>query len=219
MSIMPRSIQKLSIRNCDVTNIDPQKSYLYQLDSFLPALKHLDLTNSRWLAHHSLQAISKCSKLQELILNGCRRIGECFVYTALATKFGFRQVSHLDLRNTNVGDSEVPCFGRLPSITELYLGRTNLREEEPMPSDHHSESNGEISDRGIISLCLSEMDAGLPGKLQTLSLLNTDVSDKCLAKLASAFPLQHLDLRGTRVTAKGVQSYLQSRPKCDVLHD
>ena len=219
MSIIPRSIQKLSIRNCDVTNIDPQKSYLFQLDTFLPELQYLDLTNSRWLAHHSLQAISKCSNLRELILNGCRRIGECFVYTALATRFGFRQVSRLDLRNTNVGDSEVPCFGRLPCINELYLGRTSHREEESTPSDHYSESNGDISDRGIISLCLSEMDAGSPGNLRTLSLLNTGVSDKCLAKLASAFPLQHLDLRGTRVTAKGVQSYLQNRPTCDIVYD
>ena len=221
MSIIPKSIQKLSIRNCDVTNIDPQKSYLYQMDTFLPQLEYLDLTNSRWLAHHSLQAISKCSRLQELILNGCRRIGECFVYTALATKFGFRKVSRLDLRNTCVGDSEVPCFGRLPCITELCLGRTSLQEDmalQPAPG-HYSESNGVVSDRGIVSLCLSEMDADQPGKLRRLILLNTDVSDRCLAKLAAAFALHHLDVRGTGVTAKGVQCYVQNRPTCEILHD
>ena len=186
------------------------------MDSLLPRLEFLDLTNCRWLAHHSLQAISKCQKLEELILFGCRRIGECFVYTALATRFGFRNVSHLDLRNTNIGDSEVTCFGRLPKITNLSLGHT-----VPIPpSPRDCESNGDITDRGVISLCLSEMDAPIPGKLQKLSLIRTEVSDRCLSKLAAAFPtLKHLDLRGTQVTAKGVQAYLEKKPTCQILFE
>ena len=187
------------------------------MESLLPSLEFLDLSNCRWLSHHSLQAISKCQNLENLILNGCRRIGECFVYTALATRFGFRKVVHLDLRNTNIGDSEVPCFGRLPNITDLYLGHTMPIS----PSSRDSESNGCITDRGIISLCLSEMDdAAAPGKLQRLSLIRTEVSDKCLSKLVAAFPLlQHLDLRETQVTAKGVQSYQEKKPTCQILFE
>lgn len=217
ISQLPKSTKRLSLKNCQVVNIDPQKSYFYQMESLLPSLEFLDLTNCRWLSHHSLQAISKCQNLEKLILYGCRRIGECFVYTALATRFGFRKVSHLDLRNTNIGDSEVPCFGRLPNITDLFLGHTM-----PMPpSSRDSESNGCITDRGIISLCLSEMDdAATPGKLQRLSLIRTEVSDKCLSKLVAAFPsLQHLDLRGTQVTAKGVQYYLEKKPRCQILFE
>jgi hypothetical protein len=30
----------------------------------------------------------------------------------------------LDIRDTSVGDSEVPCFGRLPEIRHLLLGHS-----------------------------------------------------------------------------------------------
>ena len=62
------------------------------------------------------------------------------VYTALATRFGFRNTTFIDLRDTFVGDSEVTCFGRLPMITHLYLGKTNPTVHISAPTN--SESNG-----------------------------------------------------------------------------
>ena len=121
-----------------------------------------------------------------------------------------------------MADSEVPCFGRLPSLVSLYMGQTDPADSTMMPpvEPQPFESNGNISDRGLVSLCLSELDNdGQPGLLRRLSLAGTDVSDKCLHKLAAAFPLQYLDLRRTLVTAKGVQFYLQHRPTCEILHD
>ena len=195
------------------------------MNSHFPHLEHLDLTNSGWLSNHSLQAICKCDSLRQLILKGCRKLGECFVYTALATRFGFKNVTLVDLRDTFVGDSEVPCFGRLPNITHLLLGRTAMMASAESglpgppspPPPAGSESNGKITDRGVMSMCLSELEDGnRRGRLETLSLIRTDITDRSLSKLAAAFPLQELDLRGTKVTHKGIEGYRLRRPTCKV---
>ena len=55
----------------------------------------LDLRDSPWVTNHSLMAICKIEELRELDLRGCFRMGECFAYTALACRFGFRcGISH-----------------------------------------------------------------------------------------------------------------------------
>ena len=185
------------------------------MDIHLQQLQSLDLTNSGWLSNHSLQAICKCDLLQRLILKGCRRLGECFAYTALATRFGFKNISWLDLRDTSIGDNEVPCFSRLPKITHLFLGRT---ASEYIPPPAGSESNGLITDRGIISMCLSDAQDG-NRSIQELSLVRTDITDRCLLKIAGAFPIKQLDIRGcTKVTEKGLEAYKLRRPTCNILH-
>jgi len=139
------------------------------------------------------------------------------VYTALATRFGFRNATFIDLRDTFVGDSEVTCFGRLPMITHLYLGKTNPTVHIAAPTN--SESNGIITDRGVMSMCLGNNDENESGKIQVLCLANTDVTNDCLRKLAGAFPLQILDVRGTQITDMGVASFKQKRPSCKVFYN
>ena len=73
----------------------------------LLGLKSVDLTGSGWLSNHSLMALCKCEELTELNLNGCWRIGECFAYSALACRFGFRKLKKADLTDTKVTNSEV----------------------------------------------------------------------------------------------------------------
>ena len=123
ISQFPRNIKRLALRNCSIVNISPKRSYLFEMDKMFTSLQFLDLENGNWLSNHSLQSISKSQSLHEVNFRGCRQLGECFVYSALSTRLGFRNVSTIDLRDTHVGDSEVPCFGRLPNITHLYLGR------------------------------------------------------------------------------------------------
>jgi len=214
-------------------------SYFKDLDLHLPQLESIDLSNSGWLSNHSLQAIGKSDKLKRVILRGCKRIGEVFVYTALATRFGFQNTTYIDLRDTfgnldlfyclsykaykftyimyfSVGDSEVTCFGRLPKVTHLYFGRTSNVQ---MAAPSQSESNGRITDRGVLSMCLGPIDANDSGKILNLCLANTDVTDDCLSKLAAAFPLKVLDVRGTQITGLGIESFTQKRPACEVIHD
>jgi hypothetical protein len=215
--MLPRSLKKLGITNCSLINVSPSESFLFKMHLHFPSLEVLDLTSSGWLSNHSLQAICKCETLQEVVLRGCRHLGECFVYTALATRFGFRHIKSVDLRDTSIGDSEVSCFGRLPEITHLYLGRTQPGEVLPPPG---SESNGKITDRGVLSMCLSDPDElSDSGQLQTLCLSWTDVTDRCLKKLAGSFPLKKLDLRGTEVTKLGIEEYSILRPSCEVTHN
>ena len=96
---------------------------MFGSDQHFESLEVLDLQNSNWLSNHSLQAISKIKSVREVNFKGCRLIGECFVYTAISTQMGFKNVKTVDLRDTHIGDNEVPCFGRLPNITHLYLGK------------------------------------------------------------------------------------------------
>ena len=123
ISHFPKCVKKLALRNCTIVNINPKRSYLFEIDKLFPCLQILDLENGNWLSNHSLQSISKSQSLREINFQGCRQLGECFVYSALSTRFGFRNVKTIDLRDTHVGDSELPCFGRLPNITHLYLGK------------------------------------------------------------------------------------------------
>ncbi len=215
--MMPRSMEKFSMKGCSVVNIDPRQSYLFKMHTYFQKLKHLDLSDSSWLSNHSLQAICKSDTMESLNLQGCKRIGEIFVYTALATRFGFLGVKVLDLRDTMIGDTEVPCFGRLPEVTTLYLGRTESREAVEVPE--RSESNGSITDRGVVSMCMGiAQDSTRHTKLTKLTLAWTEVSDKCLPDIAKSLPLTMLDVRGTAVTLEAVQRYNNLRPNCRVLH-
>ena len=64
------------------------------------------------LSHYSLMAICKLEQLTSLSLRGCHNIGDCFAYTALATRFGFGRIVKFDLRDTDITDTELACFGR-----------------------------------------------------------------------------------------------------------
>lgn len=210
---IPKTAKRLGLRSCNVVNIDPKKSYLYDLENLLPELEELDLTNAAWLSNHSLLAICKSQSLKAINFKGCSRLGECIVYSSLATRFGFRNVTHIDLRDTHVGDSEVPCFGRLPKLTHLYFGQST---EQSLPDGF--ESNGKITDRGVISLCLSEMENERKGVLKVLTLMKSEITDKSLGKLAMAFALEKLDLSGcTHVTKDGIQTFITRRPACQVI--
>ena len=68
-------------------------------------------------------------------------------------------------------------------------------------------------------MCFATNDEIESGKIQVLCLANTDVTNDCLRKLAGAFPLQVLDVRGTQITQMGVESFKQKRPSCKVFYN
>ncbi|XP_076674761.1 uncharacterized protein LOC143372460 isoform X2 [Andrena cerasifolii] len=97
--------------------------------------KCLILSNCEWFTPHSLLVISKMPKLKELRLNSCHRLGECVAYAGLATRFGFKTLEILDLRDTVLGDSEVGFFSYTKTLTHLYLEcPSSLRN--PESADH-----------------------------------------------------------------------------------
>lgn len=137
-------------------------------------------------------------------------------YSALATRCGFRSLASIDLRDTNVGDSEVPCFGGLPNLTHLYFGRNHSNENEEYPPGF--ESNGRITDKGVISMCLSAMNSGRKSLLQVLTFINTEITDRSLDKLSAAYVLQVLDVTGCKnITKDGIKNYVTKHPKCKLI--
>ncbi|XP_047357926.1 uncharacterized protein LOC124952308 isoform X2 [Vespa velutina] len=117
----PRTIEKLSLKGCEMGHLQSNKSYFFKIDLHMPNLTCLILSNCQWFMPHSLLVISKISKLKELRLNSCHRLGECVAYASLATRFGFKTLETLDLRDTALGDSEVSCFSSTKTLTHLYL--------------------------------------------------------------------------------------------------
>ena len=120
VSCLPTSLTTLSIANCEVVSMPPRQSYFFELHKRIPLLEKLDLSYNNWLTNHSIQSLCKCTELKEVNFRGCTRIGEVLAYTALATRYGFRNVCKIDLRDTSIGDHELSCFGKLPKVLYLF---------------------------------------------------------------------------------------------------
>ncbi|KAI4495591.1 hypothetical protein M0802_008603 [Mischocyttarus mexicanus] len=117
----PEALEKLSFEGCRMDHLQTNKSYFFKIDHHMANLTCLILSNCQWLLPHSLLVISKIAKLKELRMNSCRRLGECVAYSSLATRFGFKQLEILDLRETALGDSEISCFSNTKTLRHLYL--------------------------------------------------------------------------------------------------
>ncbi|XP_068967493.1 F-box/LRR-repeat protein fbxl-1 isoform X1 [Bombus flavifrons] len=132
----PSTIEKLSLEGCKMEHLRSNKSYFFKMNFHMPNLTCLILSNCEWFTPHSLLVISKMPKLKELRLNSCHRLGECVAYTSLATRFGFKTLEILDLRDTALGDSEVGCFSCTKTLTHLYLEcPSSLRNTESPDSE------------------------------------------------------------------------------------
>jgi len=196
----PKMLKHLSLKGCEVDNLPSDKSYFKNIHVTFKNLETLCLAGCGWVKNHCLMAICKIDTLVHLDLNGCFRIGECFAYTALATRFGFNSVRWLDLRGTNITDSELPCFGRKKNLKEMLVG---------------GEFSQRITDRGILSLC----DQPLPMNIEKLTMNQTSVTDTGLALIATSMKtLRYLDMKDSPVTERGVQSFLSTNPLCEIIY-
>ena len=195
----------------------------------------MDLSNCGWLSNHSLMSIAKLPELTELSLCGCFRMGDVFAYTALATKCGFKKLEDLDMRGTNIGDTEWSCFGRLPRIKRFLAGkvlppeeeRREKREKEGKVKEQEQQQGDSgldegLTDRGVSSLVMlvQQGHGGHPCLLEELVLTKTGVTNGVMASVGRGFPaLRLVDARGTRVTEAGACDLKKARPECRVLFD
>lgn len=201
--LFPKTITHLSLEGCEFHNLPGDRSFFKHIDTFMPHIEKLNLTRCGWVKNHCLMALCKLEHLRVLNLRGCHRVGECFAYTALATRFGFNKVEVFDLRDTDIGDTEVQCFGRKVAVLELLLG---------------GERGEKITDRGILSLISTSGVPVFHSKLQKLVMARTSVTDKSLELLASKLPsLRHLDVRASQVTCAGVAEFQELRSACVLL--
>ena len=81
---------------------------------------------------------------------------------AIYTRFGFGNLEFLDLRDTEIGDSELSCFGSKENIKELLVG---------------GEYGEKLTDRGFESLWNKN--------IEKLTLTNTSLSEEGLLGLHS----------------------------------
>ncbi|BES97408.1 F-box and leucine-rich repeat protein 12 [Nesidiocoris tenuis] len=228
----PRSVEVLSLRNCDFLNVPTQRSYFMNVHSSLTSLKSLDLTDCSWFSSHSLLALSKCFPLEELVLTGCEMY-QCMPYASLAANYGFPNLRLLDLRNTAVGDSDVTCFNRMDSLRHLYLS--------PPSSAGNTTGGGQrfscnVTDFSVCTFGVSPMirrriihptgifgpmqDAdGLPSQLESLVLNGyPGVTDLSLEHVALAMSkLKLLDVTGTSVTVRGIAQFRAARPQVQLI--
>ncbi|KAJ2942282.1 hypothetical protein O0L34_g15828 [Tuta absoluta] len=136
-SIFPPSLKRLSLRGTRCYNPPLDKSYLFRIHDYLPALEFLDLSECPWLEPAALLPLSKLVNLRVLLMQECPAMAEFVAYVSLATRYGFRALQVLDLRGSPVGDSEVSALGWLPELQELYLEAPKAPDAPPSPLAHH----------------------------------------------------------------------------------
>jgi len=187
---LPSTLTKLSLLGSEFHNL-PQL-YFKNIHTKLPILEELDLTNCGWVTDYFLMAICKIETLKVLSLKGCHNVGVCFAYCALATRFGFNKIEKFDLRDTDIKDTELVCFGRKPSLKELLINH--------------------ITERGI-----ANVTAEGGSNIERLTLSHCSLSDSLLMTLASEMKsLTSLDIRGSdNITTDGLklfESKMEGRP-------
>lgn len=200
----PKSIKLLSLKGCEIDNLPGDKSYFKNIHKQLPLLEHLCLERCGWVKNHCLMAMCKLENLKVLNLRGCFKIGECFAYTALATRFGFNQVVRFDLRETCITDTELACFGRKGNLKELLVG---------------GEFSQNITDRGLLSICATNNQPA-PAAIEHLTLHKTKVTDEGLCILTKGLKsLKYLDVRGSTVSQQRVSAFKSDNEDCEVVSD
>ena len=203
----PRSLTHLSLSGCEVVHLPPDSVNEFRnFDKYFPQLEVLDLEGCGWVSNHSLMGLSRLNNLREISLKGCFHIGDCFAYTALATKHGFNKIEKFDVRDTDITDQELSCFGRKESVKELLVG---------------GKYGDNITDRGIVNLCVDR-----DSKIEKLSLSGcSSITDVSLSTLAREMKhLKHLDVTQCRnITSDGLklfESDMESRGiYCEIISD
>lgn len=117
----PKSLKKLSLRGSKCYNMVMDKTFLFRINSYLPDLESLDVSECQWMDPATLLPLSKLASLHELFAQKCVKMTEFVAYASLTARYGFKSLKSLDLRGSPVGDSEVSALGWLPSLEKLWL--------------------------------------------------------------------------------------------------
>ena len=198
LDLLPDSLLSLSLRGSEVTHRPAGRSYFYRLWELTPRLTELDLSRCGWLHSHALLPLSKLTQLRRLTLRDCPRIGGEVAYSSIACMLGFRALRALDVRRTQVADSDVSGFCQLPQLAELLL--------EPR--------RGGLLD-GDTTLRLLGQHRG--SELRRLALRGCPLAEQSVDQLPQLLPdLRELDLTRAGVSAERRAWLAQQLTKCVV---
>uniref|UniRef100_A0A1B6LU86 F-box domain-containing protein n=1 Tax=Graphocephala atropunctata TaxID=36148 RepID=A0A1B6LU86_9HEMI len=216
---VPRKLEHLSLQRCHLVELDLTKSFFFGIDRALPGLQTLDLSECYWFESHSLLALSKCEKLEKLILTDCL-LSDFVPYVSLGTRFGFKALTVIDFRRTWVSDREVSCLNRTPNLRELYLESPGGERGATLISDMAVTAFGATQEvwnqLGYFVLLMPDFgkEGFLPSPLRVIQLHKyVTVTDTSLRHCASCLKgLEKLDVRGTSCSQTGVIEFKSQRP-------
>lgn len=113
--------------------------FFHRIDTHMARLEELCLEDSYWFETHDLVLFSKMPELRVLNLNGSSSMTHCVPYASIASRYGFKKLEVLDLRNTPVSDSDIQCFNITSTLKELLLEcPRNLRDDVRIPNQPSS---------------------------------------------------------------------------------
>lgn len=100
----------------------PRSPRLFQrIDEHLQLLEEISLEKCPWFETHDLVVFSKLPHLKRLILRGCTSLKGCVPYGSIATRFGFKCLQYLDVRDTPITDSDIQCFNVTSTLREILM--------------------------------------------------------------------------------------------------
>lgn len=129
----PNTLRSLVLRKCSLSSHNAHENSHYlipqvQMTSFLSKIyKHLvhlqklSIEYCTWFDTHDFMVLSKLPNLKYLSLKGCANLKDSVPYASLATRYGFRKLEVLDLRDTPISDSDVSCFNIVQTLKVLLL--------------------------------------------------------------------------------------------------
>ncbi|XP_059610273.1 uncharacterized protein LOC132257405 isoform X2 [Phlebotomus argentipes] len=119
----PKTLKTLTFHSCSVSFPPRQHPFFTKIDVHLEHLTRLAVEFCDWFETHDLILFSKISQLLDLSLRGCGSLKDSVPYASLASRFGFKKLEKLDVRETPISDSDIQCFNVTTTLKELLLQR------------------------------------------------------------------------------------------------
>ncbi|XP_055906653.1 uncharacterized protein LOC129941911 [Eupeodes corollae] len=117
----PKDLRRLVFRDVYVRWPDNAPTVFQKLDKSLLWLEELRVESCTWFHPYDIMLFSKCPSLKFLSLRGCQNLSDFVPYGSMASRFGFKKLEHLDVRDTPITDSDLQCFNAVLTLKELLL--------------------------------------------------------------------------------------------------
>jgi hypothetical protein len=135
----------------------------------------------------------------------------------------------LSLNNNQINDLSIPHLSKLKNLKYLFITETDLSGEgiaelksalstRWIEGDMMRLSQKSPSDQWVQTAAYVKQ-LGRQGRLKFLDLSNTNVADEHLAPLHDLVGVELIDVRGTRVSQRGIEQLQQTIPSCKIRDD
>lgn len=223
----PKDIKRLVFRDVYVRWPDNAPTVFQKMDKCLLCLEELRVESCTWFHPYDIMLFSKCPSLKLLSLRGCQNLLDFVPYGSMASRFGFKKLEHLDVRDTPITDSDLQCFNAVLTLKELLLQcpihlRKNSDESKSsldqfIQSNHFSNFISCISSSGSSSSSTSPANSTFSNDSANLSDPPTDNQDDAKpgtsrqpSSAESADVLMSINLQNQRRMVNGVSGSFNS---------